>query len=581
MSNNLTNEQIRQLYMETLKNKEKIYNYTYNNIEKNVKIGDIAETILKIRKTLNIPSYVDDEKLLIGFLPQHYEIFEAEGDKVFNYHCLKYLKAKIPKKVESNIVEPIGINEIKIKEGLLRGNKHMLHISKKNGLFEIVKDLYINILNVKATPSKLVPDIFESIIGIIIDSNNDIDETFKWIEENLVPYYDLNMINKRDPYSTLNLYIQGIVSKKKLSNPKFHVNNKDYITVISSYQKGQFKCNLMIPHPNIFSEHIACAIPIIAPANGRITWWNSRPLGYKPLSNGNFEKWLKKNSNERIKWVNDIRYNNLSAKELLSYKENKEDKDKIHLNHGITIDTSATVDLLTICVGKRNGKDEFEKIVVPPGSYITSFNKFNKDQEIKKGDLLGYIYFPQMLIYGKGYNKNDSEACHEAALTILAKKGDKLKEYYGKNFESEDWKKMLEDRKEFAKARQKNNNLDYQTMFKLDRKRHNNRFSNNKSNNNKSNNNRSNNKANNKANNNRSNNKKFSIFIKNMAWGKEEEIIRSHFKGNINFKIVTDKNTNKSKGIAFVEFDNKKDRDNAVNFNNTKIFGRKISVESK
>ena len=41
----------------------------------------------------------------------------------------------------------------------------------------------------------------------------------------------------------------------------------------------------------------------------------------------------------------------------------------------------------------------------------------------------------------KGYNKNDSEACHEAALTILAKKGDKLKEYYGKNFESEDWKK--------------------------------------------------------------------------------------------------------------------------------------------
>ena len=109
---------------------------------------------------------------------------------------------------------------------------------------------------------------------------------------------------------------------------------------------------------------------------------NSR-LWNKPLSNGNFEKFLKKNSNERIKWVDDIRYNK-PAKELLSYKENKEDKDKIHLNHGITIDTSATVDLLTICVGKRNGKDEFEKIVVPPGSYITSFDKFNKDQEIKK-----------------------------------------------------------------------------------------------------------------------------------------------------------------------------------------------------
>ena len=559
MSNNLSNEEIRKLYMETLKNKEKIYNYTYNNIEKNVKLSDLAEIILKIRKTLNIPSYVDDEKLLMGFLPQFYEIFEAEGDKVFNYHCLKYLKAKIPKKVESNIIEPIQINEIKIKEGLLRGNKHMLHIAKKNGLFEIVKDLYINILKIKVTPTKLVPDIFESIIGIIIDSNNDINRTFQWIDDYLVPYYDLNMINKRDPYSTLNLYIQGIVSKKKLSNPKFHVNNKDYITVIPSYQKGQFKCNLMIPHPNIFSEHIACGIPILAPANGSITWWNNRPLGYKPLSNGNFEKWLKKNSNERIKWVNDSRFNNLSAKELLSYKENK---DKIHLNHGITIDTSATVDLLTICVGKRNGKDEFEKIVVPPGSYITSFDKFNKDQEIKKGDLLGYIYFPQMLIYGKGYNKNDSEACHEAALTILAKKGDKLKEYCGKNFESEDWKKMLEDRREYAKARQKNNNLDHQTMFKLDRKRQNNR-------------------SNKKYNDYGSSNKKFSIYIKNMAWGREEEIIRSHFKGNTNFKIITDKNTNKSKGIAYVDFDNKKDRDNAVKFNNTKIFGRKIFVESK
>ena len=559
MSNNLSNEEIRKLYMETLKNKEKIYNYTYNNIEKNVKLSDLAEIILKIRKTLNIPSYVDDEKLLMGFLPQFYEIFEAEGDKVFNYHCLKYLKAKIPKKVESNIIEPIQINEIKIKEGLLRGNKHMLHIAKKNGLFEIVKDLYINILKIKVTPTKLVPDIFESIIGIIIDSNNDINRTFQWIDDYLVPYYDLNMINKRDPYSTLNLYIQGIVSKKKLSNPKFHVNNKDYITVIPSYQKGQFKCNLMIPHPNIFSEHIACGIPILAPANGSITWWNNRPLGYKPLSNGNFEKWLKKNSNERIKWVNDSRFNNLSAKELLSYKENK---DKIHLNHGITIDTSATVDLLTICVGKRNGKDEFEKIVVPPGSYITSFDKFNKDQEIKKGDLLGYIYFPQMLIYGKGYNKNDSEACHEAALTILAKKGDKLKEYCGKNFESEDWKKMLEDRREYAKARQKNNSLDHQTMFKLDKKRQNNR-------------------SNKKYNDYGSSNKKFSIYIKNMAWGKEEEIIRKYFKGNINFNVLTDKKTNKTKGIAFVDFDNKEDRDNAVKFNNTKIFGRKISIESK
>jgi len=562
MSANLSNEQIRQLYMETLKSKEKIYNYTYNNIESNVKLSDLADFILKIRTTLNIPSYVDDEKLLMGFLPQFYEIFEAEGDKVFNYHCLKYLKDNIPKKVESNIVEPININEIKIKEGLLRGNKHMLHIAKKNGLFEIVKDLYINILKVKATPLKLIPDIFESIIGIIIDSNNDINITFQWIDDYLVPYYDLHMINKRDPYSTLNLYIQGIVSKKKLSNPKFHVNNKDYITVIPSYQKGQFKCNLMIPHPNIFSEHIACGIPILAPANGSITWWNPRPLGYKPLSNGNFEKWLKKNSNERIKWVNDSRFNNLSAKELLSYKENKEDKDKIHLNHGITIDTSATVDLLTICVGKMNGKDEFEKIVVPPGSYITSFDKFNKDQEIKKGDLLGYIYFPQMLIYGKGYNKNDSEACHEAALTILAKKGDKLKEYFGKNFESEDWKKMLEDRKEFAKARQKNNSLDHQTMFKLDKKRQNIR-------------------SNKKYNDNGSSNKKFSICIRNMVWGKEEEIIRKYFKGNINFNVLTDKKTNKTRGIAFVNFDNKRDRDNALNFNNTKVLGRNISVESK
>ena len=129
---------------------------------------------------------------------------------------------------------------------------------------------------------------------------------------------------------------------------------------------------------------------------------------------------------------------------------------------------------------------------------------------------------------------------------------------------------MLEDRREYAKARQKNNNLDHQTMFKLDRKRHNYR----------SNNNKANNKFNNKSNNNRFN-KKFSIFIKNMIWGREEEIIRKYFKSNINFKIVIDKNTNKSKGIAFVDFDNKEDRDNAVKFNNTKIFGRKISIESK
>ena len=45
--------------------------------------------------------------------------------------------------------------------------------------------------------------------------------------------------------------------------------------------------------------------------------------------------------------------------------------------------------------------------------------------------------------------------------------------------------------------------------------------------------------------------------------------------------VLTDKKTNKTKGIAFVDFDNKEDRDNAVKFNNTKIFGRKISIESK
>ena len=86
MSENLSNEQIRQIYMETLKSKEKIYNYTYNNIESNVKLSDLADFILKIRTTLNIPSYVDDEKLLMGFLPQFYEIFEAEGDKIGRAH---------------------------------------------------------------------------------------------------------------------------------------------------------------------------------------------------------------------------------------------------------------------------------------------------------------------------------------------------------------------------------------------------------------------------------------------------------------------------------------------------------------
>ena len=561
--NNLTEQQIRDLYIRSLKNKDKINKYTYNLEEYDIRISDdgVAEWIIETRKKLKIPSEVTDELLLHGFLPGFYELYEAFGDKIFNMYCVNYLYNLIPKKTDEQIITPISIREIKLKEGVLRGNKHMIIISQKNGLLKRVKILYNDILNIKTTPSKLTPDIFESIIGIVFKSyNDDFHKTFEWIDKNLKPYFDREIINEKDSHSILNLLIQNIAKNKKIQNKKFNVNNKDYITKITFAEKGQLKKRCMIVHPDICSQNLKGAIPIKSHVNGVIGNINSRPLGYKPVCRSNLEDWLKKKGDDKLKWIDDSRYSGKKARDYLQCRKNEE--NNISLEHGLITDSSQTNWLLNIIIGKRNNIDVNEKIEVPPGSFVSSlFKKWNKGDKINKGDIIGYIYLPDMLIYGRGYNKSESEADMEAAMVILANKGDLINKYSNTNINSVEWKNKLKRRRENAQKRQANNSIyDRQSAFKINTSGKPKFSSNRKSPNN-------------------SPGKKISVFVSSMKFGEEEKIINSFFPNRTSYNILTD--NNKPNGKAFVDFRSEKERNNALMKNGMKFNnkGRKIKVE--
>jgi len=74
------------------------------------------------------------------------------------------------------------------------------------------------------------------------------------------------------------------------------------------------------------------------------------------------------------------------------------------------------------------------------------------------------------------------------------------------------------------------------------------------------------------------------IYIGNIPYSMTAEEIKELFLtyGNvINVRVITDKKSGRSKGYAFVEMDNEKDAENAIQaLNETQVKGRNIKVNS-
>jgi RNA recognition motif-containing protein len=72
------------------------------------------------------------------------------------------------------------------------------------------------------------------------------------------------------------------------------------------------------------------------------------------------------------------------------------------------------------------------------------------------------------------------------------------------------------------------------------------------------------------------------LFIGSLAWGTTDDSLQAHFAqcGTVaSAKVVTDRDTGRSRGFGFVEFDDDKEADAAVEkLNNSDLDGRNIIV---
>ncbi len=72
------------------------------------------------------------------------------------------------------------------------------------------------------------------------------------------------------------------------------------------------------------------------------------------------------------------------------------------------------------------------------------------------------------------------------------------------------------------------------------------------------------------------------LFVGSLAWGTTDETLQAHFAqcGTVaSAKVVTDRDSGRSRGFGFVEFDNDAEADAAVEkLNNSDLDGRTITV---
>lgn len=72
------------------------------------------------------------------------------------------------------------------------------------------------------------------------------------------------------------------------------------------------------------------------------------------------------------------------------------------------------------------------------------------------------------------------------------------------------------------------------------------------------------------------------LFVGSLAWGTTDDTLQAHFAqcGTVaSAKVVTDRDSGRSRGFGFVEFDDDKEADAAVEkLNNSELDGRTITV---
>lgn len=72
------------------------------------------------------------------------------------------------------------------------------------------------------------------------------------------------------------------------------------------------------------------------------------------------------------------------------------------------------------------------------------------------------------------------------------------------------------------------------------------------------------------------------LFVGSLAWATTDDSLQAHFAGCgtvASAKVVTDRDTGRSRGFGFVEFDDDKEADAAVEkLNNSELDGRTITV---
>ena len=78
------------------------------------------------------------------------------------------------------------------------------------------------------------------------------------------------------------------------------------------------------------------------------------------------------------------------------------------------------------------------------------------------------------------------------------------------------------------------------------------------------------------------------IYVGNLSFKTDEDKLRKFFmdtcpdiKGNFKVNIKTDSNNDKSKGYAYVEFENEEDLENALKANGAKLEDRELKIEKK
>ena len=72
------------------------------------------------------------------------------------------------------------------------------------------------------------------------------------------------------------------------------------------------------------------------------------------------------------------------------------------------------------------------------------------------------------------------------------------------------------------------------------------------------------------------------LFVGSLAWGTNDDTLKAHFEqaGTVaSAKVITDRETGRSRGFGFVEFENDAEGQTAIDkLNNSELDGRPITV---